>query len=102
MASRLNVPDPIGRRTLAEYFGDYYGVQKSLLLEMGGKHVHPDQIVVCNLSDAGNGAWAHQPDKKIAIDPVLGRIVFPVNAPAPIDVRKSPWVQLEIGGGEYD
>ena len=34
-------------------------------------------INICNLSDAGGGAWAHTPPPgRIAIDPVLGRIFF--------------------------
>ena len=45
------------------------------------------EITVCDLSDTVGGGWAHQPQQKIAIDPVLGRIAFPSGRPTPSDVR---------------
>lgn len=110
LSTRMNVPDPLGRRTLDEYFGDYYGAGKSILLtkDSNGTPVTADQITVCDLSDAATGAWAHQPNKQIAIDPVLGRIAFPSNpdlpAVSPPDVRVTfhYGFSADVGGGEYD
>ena len=48
----------------------------------GETEITADQISVCDLSDTANGAWAHQPKQKIAIDPVLGRVAFPSAQPA--------------------
>jgi hypothetical protein len=104
LAARMNVPDPICRRTLDEYLEDYYGDGKSILLKMGSQGVPLSQIIVCDLSDKANGAWAHQPKQKIAIDPVLGRIAFPSAQPAPTDVRVTfhYGFSADMGGGEYD
>jgi len=104
LATRMNVPDPISRRTLDEYLEDYYGDGKSILLKMGSQNVPANQITVCDLSDTANGAWAHQPEQKIAIDPVLGRIAFPSAKPPPTDVRATFHYGFsdDMGGGEYD
>ena len=73
LAEPINVPMPISRRVLAQYLAQYYGEQKSLWI----RGVDISAINVCNLSDAGGGAWAHTPPAgRIAIDPVLGRIFF--------------------------
>ncbi len=108
LSTRMNVPDPISRRTLNEYLLDYYGDGKSILLKTRAGNIDRAQITVCDLSDTASGAWAHQPLKKIAIDPVLGRIAFPSNpdlpAVSPADVRVSfhYGFSADMGGGEYD
>jgi hypothetical protein len=113
LSTRMNVPDPISRRTLDEYLQDYYGPGKSLLLQTKGLDgfLHPvsqDQITVCDLSDTAGGLWVHQPKKLIAIDPVLGRIAFPsepdLPAVSPADVRVTfhYGFSADMGGGEYD
>lgn len=113
------VPMPISRRMLDRYLDDYYGLDKSLLLIKDGKDVKPDPnqppqklsdlITVCDLGDlkdpGGNIiGWAHMPQDKIAIDPVLGRIVFPENQPAPENVRVTfhYGFSANMGSGEYD
>ena len=104
LATRLNVPDPIDRRTLDAYLDDHYGDGKSLLLKINGLKITSDKIVVANLADADGGAWAHQPPDKIAIDPVLGRIAFPTNNPPPENVAATfhYGFSSDMGGGEYD
>ena len=103
-SNRLNVPDPIGRRTLNQYFADYYGPDKSILLKDGAGVIDAGQITVCGLSDVPGGAWAHRPRQKIAVDPVLGRIAFPSLEPPPADVRVTfqYGFSADLGGGEYD
>jgi hypothetical protein len=103
LATRMNVPDPISRRTLDAYLNDYYGNGKSLLLKINGQVIGSDQIIAANLSDDGN-AWAHSPPEKIAIDPVLGRIAFPSNNPPPenVTVTFHYGFSSDLGGGEYD
>ncbi|MCX6923047.1 MAG: hypothetical protein NT154_07545 [Verrucomicrobia bacterium] len=108
------IPTSVSSATVvsAGYFGDYYGAGKSILLtvmkDFQETPVTSDQITVCDLSDSANGAWAHQPLKKIAIDPVLGRIAFPSNpdlpAVSPADVRVTfhCGFSADMGGGEYD
>jgi hypothetical protein len=104
LATRMNVPDPISRRTLDAYLNDYYGDGKSLLLKINGQEVTSDQVISANLADAGGGTWAHQPPEKIAIDPVLGRIAFPTNQPPPENVTATfhYGFSSNMGGGEYD
>jgi hypothetical protein len=103
LAEPINVPTPISRRMLKESLDDYYGNAKSLLLRVGEAEVATDQIVVCDLSDLENGEWAHAPQDKIAIDPVLGRTAFPQAQEPPADVRVSfhYGFSADIGGGEY-
>ncbi len=103
------VPMPISRRMLDRYLDDYYGAGKSLLLNVNGKDIKPDLISVCDLSDLKDSGgniigWAHMPQNKIAIDPVLGRIAFPENQPAPTNVSATFHYGFgaNMGGGEYD
>ena len=61
-------------------------------------------MVACDLSDAGGGTWAHRPQDKTAIDPVLGRIAFPENQDPPdtVLVTFAYGFAQAMGGGEYD
>lgn len=104
LSTRMNVPEPIERRTLAEYFGDYYGNGRSLALTVDGALVEPTMIVSCDLSDTPGGAWTQHPEEKIGVDPVLGRIAFPRHQPPPAQVRATfhYGFSAEMGGGEYD
>lgn len=113
LAEPRNVPLPLTRRWLKAHRDDYYGVGKSLWLELDGSPSQPiagHQIHVCDLSDIQDGggnviAWAHQPaagSGVVAIDPVLGRIAFadlPVSAPL---VSFHYGFTMAIGGGEYE
>jgi len=115
----LSVPMPISRSMLDKYLDDYYGADKSLLLNVDGKDIQQDPnqlsqklsdlISVCDLSDLKDSVgkitgWAHMPQDKIAIDPVLGRIAFPENQPAPANVSATfhYGFSANMGGGEYD
>jgi hypothetical protein len=104
LAEPLNVPMPISRRRLYDHLAAYYGPGKSLLLRRDGEVVDVTQVQAYNLADVGDGAWAHQPLDKIAIDPVLGRIAFPLNAPPPLTVEVTfhAGFSADLGGGEYE
>lgn len=130
LAEPINVPMPISRRVLAGNLDIYYGQQKaeedeeakdkSILVYTDGKAVLPenanppvtqlsDLIAVCDLRDVYDEyglytGWAHMPENRIAIDPVLGRIAFPASEPEPSQVRVTfhHAFSAEMGGGEYD
>ncbi len=116
LAEPDNVPWPLSRRRLSEQLERHYGERASagaaqdnpepgLLLQVDGTTIERDRIRVCHLGDDGAG-WAHSPppDGLYAIDPELGRIALPADAPDPADVRLS-WREgfsAAIGGGEYE
>ena len=99
LAEPINVPDPISRRVLAQYLPQYYGEEKSIAID----GVDSAAINVCDLSDAGGGAWAHTPPAgRIAVDPVLGRIFCGDVQAAPPRVTFHYGFSADMGGGEYD
>jgi hypothetical protein len=113
----INVPMPIGRRVLRERLNDYYGAGRSILLvgvfeksdEPGFRIVEygTEAILSCNLGDAEGGQWAHEPEQRIAVDPVLGRIFFSADPPedhelAQLLVTYHYGFGADEGGGEYD
>lgn len=102
LAGPLNVPEPIGRRRLGANLAQYY--PRALRIEADGVVLGLSDVRGCHLGDAGGGLWAHTPDNVVAIDPVLGRINFPPNRPAPSDVRVlfHHGFSADIGGGAYE
>jgi hypothetical protein len=122
LAEPVNVPMPISRMVLKNDLETYYGKDKSILVYANNSPVVPEEInilssppaslndliTVCNLSDVYDSGgeltgWAHLPENKIAIDPVLGRLAFPTNLPPPETVHVSYYYgfSAEMGGGEY-
>jgi hypothetical protein len=132
LAEPINVPMPFSRRVLHRYLDTRYGLDnkgkaRSILLTKRNP-VDPSKplpipnsrIKVCDLSDLtdsggnvvtdlnGKPVWAHVPTDKIAIDPVLGRIAFPMTSPPEVppedeDLRVTYryGFSAEMGGGEY-
>jgi hypothetical protein len=116
MAKPDNVPGPLTRRRLSAQLARHYGErahagaprdnpEPGLVLWVAGTMIERDQIRICHLGDDAPG-WAHAPppDGFYAIDPVLGRIALPADAPDPAEVRLS-WREgfsADIGGGEYE
>jgi hypothetical protein len=114
LAEPINVPAPIGRRTLGADLALYYGTRRSpadpvdnadpsILVLVDGQEVPRGQILACNLADLG-AAWAHVPPAgKIAIDPVLGRIALAPDLAVPKSLRVTYHYGFPaaIGGGEY-
>lgn len=116
LAEPDNVPLPLSLRRLALDLDRHYGVRAdasaeldnpnpAIMLTVEGVAIERDQINVCTLVDDA-GTWAHTPppDGRYTIDPVLGRIALPNDAPDPADVRIT-WHEgfsADIGGGEYE
>jgi len=102
IADEMNVPAFIRRRAFDDRTADYYGPARSLFIWRDDQHhpVHLDQIVPADLSD-----WAYSPHgDDVAVDPVLGRIVFsPRTAPdSGVWVNYSYAFSDRVGGGEYE
>ncbi|MDO9164076.1 MAG: hypothetical protein Q8N35_15280 [Methylococcaceae bacterium] len=118
IAGELNLPVPIRRRAFVDASvhkdvsrqqasADYYGEAKSLQIwatDWPAKDtIQPiprEKIVPADLSD-----WeSYRPVKDtVAVDPVLGRILFPPKQPPRKGVRVSYFYgfSADIGGGEY-
>lgn len=115
IAGEFNLPVAIRRSLLNAQKDALYGEGKSLQIWQGvrGKEnkklqdeqdeavaVSSEQIVIADLSD-----WNYHPKKgMVAVDPVLGRMAFPLRHPP----KNGVWVSYhygfsaEIGGGEYE
>ena len=117
LAEPVNVPQPMQRRWLKAHLDDYYGLDKSLVLELeNATPTDPPQLIarsdirICDLSDIKDGGgtvigWAHQPapgSGKVAIDPVLGRIAFGDLPATPVLVSFHYGFTIAIGAGEYE
>ncbi|MEA2114338.1 MAG: hypothetical protein U9P36_03000 [Thermodesulfobacteriota bacterium] len=117
LAEPVNVPLPLERRWLKAHLDDYYGPDKSLVLELkGATPADPTQMIpnsdisICDLSDIVDGGgnvvgWAHQPapgSEKVAIDPVLGRIAFGDLPATPVLAGFHYGFTIAMGGGEYE
>jgi hypothetical protein len=103
LTTRADVPQPIGRREFHDDPAAFYGPGHSLVIYVDGGPLSLDDICVCNLSDA-NGDWAAAPAGKVAIDPVLGRIAFADELPAPgaVTLDYHYGFPADLGGGPYD
>jgi hypothetical protein len=106
LSTPLDVPIPISRRVLKARVAKY--IPQSFVIEAAGTIVPADQITACDLRDvldgSGNLTWAHTPPGHgtVAVDPVLGRIAFPVDWPAePLRVTYATAFAADMGGGEY-
>jgi len=123
IAEEVNLPVPIRRRALEERISlrplatkassDYYGAGKSIAIyapdwpekdkgKVQGERqpVSPELVIPADLSD-----WRYRARRRlVAVDPVLGRIVFPVGQLP----KRGVWVSYryafsaDIGGGEYN
>jgi hypothetical protein len=95
----LNVGQPLSRLAVAAEPDQYYGSDKSVFIQ----GVALANLSICNLSDAGGGAWAHTPAAgAVAIDPVLGRIAFGTAPAAAPVVTYHYGFSADLGGGSYD
>jgi uncharacterized repeat protein (TIGR01451 family) len=106
IAEPLNLPVPISLRALERNLEAYYGIDKSFTIWAAGwggyelpTPLPPESLVVADLSD-----WQYRPPHdRVAVDPVLGRLVFPPRQMP----KQGVWVHYhygfsdDLGGGEY-
>ena len=115
IADEINLPIAIRRRAfaanLAANKNNYYGADRSLQIwaqipssstPIAPNELQPipgDRVVVADLSN-----WQYRSNENVAVDPVLGRMVFPSS----LWTQKGVWVtyhygfSADMGGGEYD
>lgn len=108
IAEELNLPVSIRRRVLKEQKDRLHGDSRSVCIWKGVKRgtvVELEEIPSHQIVPADLSGWRYLPHKgTVAVDPVLGRIVFPVQQ-AP---KNGVWVSYhygfsaDMGGGEYD
>lgn len=111
LSGQQSVAMPITLSMLARHLDTYYGAGKSILLTVNGVEQGLDKVEAADLPDTGrqdsdgNSIWANLPRKKIAIDPVRGRIAFPrgqgMHIPKQVQVSYSYGFSADMGGGEY-
>ncbi|MGZ3611439.1 MAG: hypothetical protein ACXVBU_15400, partial [Ktedonobacteraceae bacterium] len=105
--NELCFPTPIGRTSFEKHLEEYYGEEKSLFIwirhhEAAHAVWEPipwQRIVAADLSD-----WQYLPvENHVAVDPVLGRIAFPLDHYPVGGVRVFYHYAFsdDIGGGEY-
>ncbi len=106
IAEELNLPGPIRRRAFGKDKSAYYDAAKSLVIWAegwagfeGDEPVPAELIVPADLS-----GWQYAPAaKQIAVDPVLGRLAFPIGQLPRQGVKVSYHYAFsaDMGGGEY-
>ena len=98
-AGDLDVPTPIGRIALDRRLEDYYGQARSFCVFRGRSTVDRAEIIAADLS-----RWRHRlAPHQVAVDPVLGRIAFPVRdvPEAGVFVSYRRLTVGGLGGGQY-
>ncbi|HWU85743.1 MAG TPA: hypothetical protein VN253_00605 [Kofleriaceae bacterium] len=106
IAEELNLPVPIRRRAFERRPRDYYGVDRSLAIWAEGWAGSPADrpVPVEALVPADLSSWRYAPlPGHIAVDPVLGRLVFPRSQLPRKGVRVTyhHGFSADMGGGEY-
>lgn len=107
LADETNLPLPLSRRALRDGLAEEYGSDASLAVWAeqwaggggDGEPVPASAVVVADLS-----GWRYRtPRGKVAIDPVLGRLMFPPSQVPKKGVRVSYryGFAADLGGGEY-
>jgi hypothetical protein len=96
-----SLPGTIRRDALPQ---EQYGANRSFEVELRrGGRIEEDEVAITDLS-----GWGREPPphKRIAIDPVLGRVMFTSREPPPprdgVRVSYRYGAQADLGGGEYE
>jgi hypothetical protein len=100
IAEELSVPARIRRFALDRHLDRFYGPELSLAIWVDDALIPLNRIVPADLSH-----WRYAPQpQQVAVDPVLGRFVFPVSHLPRRNVRVSYHYgfSADIGGGEYN
>jgi len=115
LSQEINVSGPIRREAAEKYLKRYYGENRSVFLEVERAGVitpvDEQQIVICDLSDVDElGNWRLPVEGgldslsgKVAIDPVLGRVLFleKMETERKVFVSYYYGFSADIGGGFY-
>lgn len=102
LAGPLNVPAPIRRRAMHARPEDYYGAGRSVFVERRTATGTPMAVPLADVSVCDLSTWRNPPaGKALAIDPVLGRMVFATAQPMPPLATFHYGFAADIGGGEY-
>jgi hypothetical protein len=106
IAEELNLPAPVRRLAFDKHKAHFYGPGKSFTIWADGwagfdpdKPIPADAIMPADLTD-----WQYTPPlKRIAVDPVLGRLVFPPSQlpRKGVKVTYHYGFSADMGGGEY-
>jgi hypothetical protein len=112
--TEAGVPAPLRRRPLHDdvsaqriYFGTHPVFAVRLQAGANGplESVSPDDLAVCDLSDADvPEGWRRPPAAvRVAVDPVLGRLALPSGVvPARVEVDYAYGFSADLGGGPYN
>jgi hypothetical protein len=96
-----NFPGPIRILSFSRNPGDFYGIERSLVISIDGQILNADAIAGQDLS-----TWARPPStKKAAIDPFLGRITFAAGEEPgnnSLKVYYNYGFSASMGGGSYE
>lgn len=108
IADELNLPVPIRRRFLGDHKTQLYGAGKSIQIWIGkgrGENITRELLPLERIVSADLTDWQYVSRRgMVAVDPVLGRIVFPARQ----FPKNGVWVSyhygfsMALGGGEYD
>jgi hypothetical protein len=104
----LNLPGAISRWALHRDPGAFYGTNKSFSICVVDPSTTPassQEVTVNNIVAADLSDWQYVPTgSQVAVDPVLGRFVFPPTLALKKQVRVTYHYgfSADIGGGEYD
>lgn len=106
IAQELNVPASIRRLAFDKYPEKFYGEGKSFMISAEGFPAagSPQPVPVSLLKAADLSHWQYTPPRgHIAVDPVLGRFVFPPSQLPRKGVRVTYRYAFpnDMGGGEY-
>jgi hypothetical protein len=106
IAEEANLPVPIRRRDMETSLADVYGEERSLAIwaEQWAGHDPTQPLPASALIVADLSGWRYKPRRgTVAIDPVLGRLMFPPTQLPKKGVRVSYryGFSADLGGGEY-
>ncbi len=104
-ARRQSLAD--GRTPRVAYFGPDPVLQVRVQMSGNGPliPVAPEEIVICDLSDAEvPEGWRRPPSSmRVAVDPVLGRLAMPAGVvPERVEVDYAYGFSADLGGGPYN
>lgn len=118
LATEINLPTSLRRRSLFDEVEalasnqppatDYFSNPPVLRVFLDGVEIPPEQLSICNLSGLPNAPGSNwvRPNvsRRVAVDPVLGRLAIPNGADLPTEVLVSYAYGFsgDLGGGAYN